>query len=191
MLPKIFLVLFQVYFQRVLSAKSAARAQMLSYVAAFGCVIMAVPAVLIGAIASATGQQKHINLTTTIHQNIPWVLKCFIPPCSKWRYFSFLFFFFFELTCAQLSTWWEIQVGSLSTSNCILLVLPLYMLNTFITHFRLESNWIWSNKGTSGWPKAYLANGDAVSVPSLGLLHWFRSRVSCCHVLRWFLHPLC
>ena len=47
---------FQVYFQRVLSSKSAVRAQILSYVAAGGCVVMAVPAVLIGAIATATGE---------------------------------------------------------------------------------------------------------------------------------------
>ena len=46
---------WQVYFQRVLSSKSAGRAQLLSYVAAFGCVIMAIPPVLIGAIAKSTG----------------------------------------------------------------------------------------------------------------------------------------
>ncbi|XP_018326613.1 high-affinity choline transporter 1 [Agrilus planipennis] len=45
---------WQVYFQRVLSSKSAYRAQLLSYVAAFGCFIMAIPSVLIGAIAKAT-----------------------------------------------------------------------------------------------------------------------------------------
>ncbi|BES87913.1 choline transporter [Nesidiocoris tenuis] len=45
---------WQVYFQRVLSSKSAGRAQILSYVAAFGCVIMAIPPVLIGAIARST-----------------------------------------------------------------------------------------------------------------------------------------
>lgn len=45
---------WQVYFQRVLSSKTAGRAQVLSYVAAFGCLIMAIPPVLIGAIAKAT-----------------------------------------------------------------------------------------------------------------------------------------
>ncbi|XP_060526404.1 high-affinity choline transporter 1 [Cylas formicarius] len=45
---------WQVYFQRVLSSKSADRAQVLSYVAAFGCVLMAIPPVLIGAIAKGT-----------------------------------------------------------------------------------------------------------------------------------------
>ncbi|CAH1407827.1 unnamed protein product [Nezara viridula] len=45
---------WQVYFQRVLSSKSAGRAQILSYVAAIGCVIMAIPPVLIGAIARST-----------------------------------------------------------------------------------------------------------------------------------------
>lgn len=46
---------WQVYFQRVLSSKSAGRAQILSYVAAFGCILMAIPPVMIGAIAKATG----------------------------------------------------------------------------------------------------------------------------------------
>lgn len=45
---------WQVYFQRVLSSKSAGRAQLLSYVAAVGCILMAIPPVLIGAIAKAT-----------------------------------------------------------------------------------------------------------------------------------------
>lgn len=45
---------WQVYFQRVLSSKTAIRAQLLSYIAAVGCVIMAVPSVIIGAVAKAT-----------------------------------------------------------------------------------------------------------------------------------------
>lgn len=44
----------KVYFQRVLSSKTAGRAQILSYVAAFGCILMAIPPVMIGAIAKAT-----------------------------------------------------------------------------------------------------------------------------------------
>jgi solute carrier family 5 (high affinity choline transporter), member 7 len=48
--------IFQVYFQRVLSSKTAIQAQILSYVAAAGCVLMAVPPVLIGVIAKATRQ---------------------------------------------------------------------------------------------------------------------------------------
>lgn len=46
---------WQVYFQRVLSASSATYAQVLSFLAAFGCLIMAVPSVLIGAIGASTG----------------------------------------------------------------------------------------------------------------------------------------
>jgi solute carrier family 5 (high affinity choline transporter), member 7 len=49
---------FQVYFQRVLSSKTAGRAQILSYVAAFGCLLMAIPPVLIGAIAKATRKRS-------------------------------------------------------------------------------------------------------------------------------------
>ncbi|KAB7497316.1 High-affinity choline transporter 1 [Armadillidium nasatum] len=45
---------WQVYFQRVLSSKSGRKAQYLSYIAAFGCLIMAIPPIAIGAIAKAT-----------------------------------------------------------------------------------------------------------------------------------------
>ncbi|THD26485.1 High-affinity choline transporter 1 [Fasciola hepatica] len=45
---------WQVYFQRVLSSKTAAQAQILSYVAALGCFAMAIPSVLIGAVAAST-----------------------------------------------------------------------------------------------------------------------------------------
>ncbi|CAG5120198.1 unnamed protein product [Candidula unifasciata] len=45
---------WQVYFQRVLSSKSALKAQILSYIAAIGCVVMATPAALLGAVAAST-----------------------------------------------------------------------------------------------------------------------------------------
>ncbi|KAK7506594.1 hypothetical protein BaRGS_00002069 [Batillaria attramentaria] len=45
---------WQVYFQRVLSAKTAFNAQLLSYIAAFGCIVMALPAMLFGAVAAET-----------------------------------------------------------------------------------------------------------------------------------------
>lgn len=54
---------WQVYFQRVLSSKSASQAQILSYVAAFGCFIMAIPPVIIGMAARATGMYKFIKHT--------------------------------------------------------------------------------------------------------------------------------
>lgn len=50
---------WQVYFQRVLSASSATYAQLLSFLAAFGCLVMAVPSVLIGAIGASTGNYWH------------------------------------------------------------------------------------------------------------------------------------
>lgn len=60
---------WQVYFQRVLSSKTAGRAQILSYVAAFGCILMAIPPVLIGAIAKAT--RKYLELhCTSAHLNL-------------------------------------------------------------------------------------------------------------------------
>ncbi|XP_034971920.1 high affinity choline transporter 1 [Zootoca vivipara] len=45
---------WQAYFQRVLSSSSATYAQVLSFLAAFGCLVMAVPAILIGAIGAST-----------------------------------------------------------------------------------------------------------------------------------------
>ncbi|CAL4106009.1 unnamed protein product, partial [Meganyctiphanes norvegica] len=45
---------WQVYFQRVLSSRTSKQAEMLSYVASFGCIFMAVPAIMIGAIAKGT-----------------------------------------------------------------------------------------------------------------------------------------
>jgi hypothetical protein len=40
----------------VLSSKSAKRSQILSYVAALGCIIMAIPSIIIGGISKATGK---------------------------------------------------------------------------------------------------------------------------------------
>uniref|UniRef100_A0A8C3VS61 High affinity choline transporter 1 n=1 Tax=Catagonus wagneri TaxID=51154 RepID=A0A8C3VS61_9CETA len=45
---------WQAYFQRVLSSSSATYAQVLSFLAAFGCMVMALPPVLIGAIGAST-----------------------------------------------------------------------------------------------------------------------------------------
>lgn len=45
---------WQVYFQRVLSSKTHVRAQYLSFAAAAGCLIMAIPSILIGAIGYST-----------------------------------------------------------------------------------------------------------------------------------------
>lgn len=56
---------WQVYFQRVLACKTAGKAQFLSFAGAFGCVIMTIPAVLIGAIGASTG--KHIFLALGSH----------------------------------------------------------------------------------------------------------------------------
>ena len=49
---------WQVYFQRVLSSRSVRNAQLLSYVAAFGCLLMAIPPMIIGAVARVTGELK-------------------------------------------------------------------------------------------------------------------------------------
>ena len=49
---------WQVYFQRVLSCKTAAKAKGLSLAASLGCVVMAIPAVLIGAIGASAGKYE-------------------------------------------------------------------------------------------------------------------------------------
>lgn len=77
------------YFQRVLSSKSAATAEIISYLAAFGCIIMAVPPVLIGGIAKATSWNEteyftKYNGTVPIPKDdtrmiLPMVLKYLTP----------------------------------------------------------------------------------------------------------------
>ena len=46
---------WQVYFQRVLAAKSSTNARMLSFIGALGCIIMAIPPIIIGGIGSSAG----------------------------------------------------------------------------------------------------------------------------------------
>ncbi|KAG7166430.1 High-affinity choline transporter 1-like 1 [Homarus americanus] len=48
----------KVYFQRVLSSRTSKQAEVLSYLGAIGCITMAVPACIIGAIAKATDWQE-------------------------------------------------------------------------------------------------------------------------------------
>jgi len=54
---------WQVYFQRVLSAKSEKSAMYLSYVAAIGCLLSGIPPAIIGMIGKAAGKtnQKKIS----------------------------------------------------------------------------------------------------------------------------------
>ena len=47
---------WQVYFQRVLSCKTPRKAQALSLAASLGCIVMAVPAALLGAVGASTGK---------------------------------------------------------------------------------------------------------------------------------------
>jgi len=75
---------WQVYFQRVLSSKSPRRAQILSYAAAGGCIFLAIPAVLIGAIAHGTnweltayGKKPEGDATRFV---LPLVMQYMTPP---------------------------------------------------------------------------------------------------------------
>ncbi|KAI1899355.1 hypothetical protein AGOR_G00060930 [Albula goreensis] len=77
---------WQVYFQRVLSASSATYAQVLSFLAAFGCLVMAVPSVLIGAIGASTDwNQTSYGSTPPMLKDesdmiLPIVLQHLCPP---------------------------------------------------------------------------------------------------------------
>ncbi|CAN7992850.1 unnamed protein product, partial [Ixodes hexagonus] len=76
---------WQVYFQRVLSSRTVAGAEMLSYMAAMGCLVMAVPPVVIGAIAKAAnfteaGYGGTVPLTAeTAPLTLPLVLQYLTP----------------------------------------------------------------------------------------------------------------
>ncbi|KAI1707644.1 sodium:solute symporter family domain-containing protein [Ditylenchus destructor] len=65
---------FQGYFQRVLSSRTSETAQRISFVAGLGCIIMAIPAALIGAIAR--------NTDWRLTEYFPWsngIKSAFIP----------------------------------------------------------------------------------------------------------------
>ncbi|CAF0854913.1 unnamed protein product [Didymodactylos carnosus] len=82
---------WQVYFQRVLSAKSAHKAMYLSFCAAVGCFLLAVPPALIGAIAkstnwTATDYDIKKNITSPEAQKLilPLVLQHLCPKPIAW-----------------------------------------------------------------------------------------------------------
>ena len=56
------MIVNKVYFQRVLSSKSAAGAELISYIAAGGCIFMAIPSILIGGLAKATRKNFYYTL---------------------------------------------------------------------------------------------------------------------------------
>ncbi|XP_075546735.1 high-affinity choline transporter 1-like [Dermacentor variabilis] len=76
---------WQVYFQRVLSSRTAEGAELLSYMAAFGCLFMAIPPVVIGAVAKAAnftkaGYTKAVPLTgEATSLTLPLVLQYLTP----------------------------------------------------------------------------------------------------------------
>ncbi|KAK3859265.1 hypothetical protein Pcinc_034603, partial [Petrolisthes cinctipes] len=75
---------WQVYFQRVLSCKTPKNAQMLSYAASFGCIISAVPACIIGAVAKATDWSQteygHKPEGYQVKLVLPLVMQYLTPP---------------------------------------------------------------------------------------------------------------
>ncbi|XP_068726227.1 high-affinity choline transporter 1-like [Montipora capricornis] len=80
---------WQVYFQRVLSCKTARKAQGLSIAASVGCIVLAIPAVIIGAIGASTDWERTAfysgvptNDTVTFEKAmiLPMVLQYLCPP---------------------------------------------------------------------------------------------------------------
>ena len=76
---------WQVYFQRVLSAKTEKSAMYLSYIAAVGCFLAGIPPILIGAIAKSTDWNQteyasHLPMDPSSHKLIlPLVLRYLTP----------------------------------------------------------------------------------------------------------------
>ncbi|WCL49106.1 sodium:solute symporter family protein [Leptospira sp. GIMC2001] len=72
---------WQVYFQRVLSAQSPKQARQLSYIAAIGCILMAIPSIIIG-IAGATADWDSLNIEAPPSYSLilPYVLQHLTPP---------------------------------------------------------------------------------------------------------------
>merc|ERR1719431_942031 len=77
---------WQAYFQRVLSVRQVHHARILSFVAAFGCFFMAIPSVLIGAVAStADWRAAGYNVSLPLPESkakfvLPMTLQYLTPP---------------------------------------------------------------------------------------------------------------
>ncbi|CAH8594588.1 High affinity choline transporter 1 [Schistosoma haematobium] len=70
---------WQVYFQRVLSSKTANQARILSFVASVGCFAMAIPSVLIGAVGASTNWTMTNYNTTSELPGTPEEMKLILP----------------------------------------------------------------------------------------------------------------
>ncbi|VDO62996.1 unnamed protein product [Schistosoma margrebowiei] len=70
---------WQVYFQRVLSSKTANQARILSFVASIGCFAMAIPSVLIGAVGASTNWTMTNYNTTSDLPSTPEEMKLILP----------------------------------------------------------------------------------------------------------------
>nr|CAX73161.1 High-affinity choline transporter 1 [Schistosoma japonicum] len=70
---------WQVYFQRVLSSKTASQARILSFVASIGCFAMALPSVLIGAVGASTNWTMTNYNTTSDLPSTPEEMKLILP----------------------------------------------------------------------------------------------------------------
>jgi len=101
----ILLLLFQGYFQRILSIKSTSIATTLSIASMFGCLILAVPSALIGVVARATDWSSVPGYNKTFSTDdgnvaLPMVLRYLTP---QWVSFVGRFsFIFLEITSSLI-----------------------------------------------------------------------------------------
>ncbi|MCV6606471.1 MAG: hypothetical protein OIF34_14305, partial [Porticoccaceae bacterium] len=71
---------WQVYFQRVLACKNERSAMEMSLVAAFGCIVLAIPAIIIGAIGATANWAEAGVSPPEAAQVLPYVLQYLTPP---------------------------------------------------------------------------------------------------------------
>ena len=113
---------FQVYFQRVLSSKSASKAELTSYIAAFGCIIMAVPPVLIGGIAKVCDTAEQSETISAAEIEAIWK-----PNTETGRYIE-------KLNSHQSWHCWQLQATKWNETDYFLLhnkTLPIPKVGNF------------------------------------------------------------
>uniref|UniRef100_T1L261 High-affinity choline transporter 1 n=1 Tax=Tetranychus urticae TaxID=32264 RepID=T1L261_TETUR len=120
---------WQVYFQRVLSSRSAFKAKMLSYVAAFGCIVMAIPSMIIGAVARVTVihlRADEASAKKGVESDISCLLETIVSHLGNWFRSSEIIVKLSEKTYA-FSLWEETDFKRPLDDSHTSLVLPMVL----------------------------------------------------------------
>ncbi|KAK3090092.1 hypothetical protein FSP39_009134 [Pinctada imbricata] len=158
---------WQVYFQRVLSAKTAANAQILSYVAGVGCIIMAIPSVIIGAIATNTNW-NNTGYVLEDHRPIPIPdadIKLILPMVLQYLTPTWVSFFGLGAVSAAVMS---------SADSSILSASAMFARNIYKLIFRQnasENEILWVMR-IAIFGVGILATAMAISVDSIYML-WY------------------